>query len=136
MINWAKSLPDVNIGTAPILGATPGEANTWGVLRGSTPAGPVTFARVSTDNVHGCMRAYVGEGRFTNDPPATFRSRTVVEIPEWQELMRFICKNGFEHHAVMHASRCGSLWAEALESYFRWHVYAHQLQGSREVDRV
>ena len=125
--NWAKSfLPDIQIGTAPILGTTLGEENTYGAVAGRTPAGPVTFARVSTDDVHGCVRAYVGEGRFTDDPLATFGSRAVVEVPDLQELMRYICKNGFEHHAAMNGSRCASVLAEAMETYLGWPVYRHQ----------
>ena len=49
--NWAKAfLPDIKIGTAPILGTMLGEQNTYGALAGRTPSGPVTFARVSTDD--------------------------------------------------------------------------------------
>ncbi|SPE38608.1 L-fucose isomerase family protein [Candidatus Sulfopaludibacter sp. SbA3] len=124
--NWAKSfLPDLQIGTAPILGTTLGEENTYGAVAGRTPVGPVTFARISTDDVNGCLRAYVGEGRFTDDPLATFGSRAVVEVLELQKLMRYICKNGFEHHAAMNGSQCASVLAEALETYFGWDVYHH-----------
>ncbi len=124
--NWAKSfMPDIAIGTAPILGTTLGEENTYGALQGRTPAGPVTFARVSTDDVNGCIRAYVGEGRFTDDPLSTFGSRAVVEVPRLQELMRYICRNGFEHHAAMNGSSCGAALTEALETYLKWPVYAH-----------
>ena len=53
--NWAKAfLPDATIATAPILGTTLGEQNTYGALAGRTPGGPpVTFGRVSTDDRHG-----------------------------------------------------------------------------------
>ncbi|MGA3019093.1 MAG: L-fucose/L-arabinose isomerase family protein [Bryobacteraceae bacterium] len=125
--NWAKSfLPDIRIGTAPILGTTLGEENTYGAVAGRTPSGPVTFARVSTDDVNGCIRAYVGEGRFTDDPLDTFGSRAVVEVPELQGLMRYICKNGFEHHAAMNGSQCATVLAEAIETYLGWPVYHHQ----------
>jgi L-fucose isomerase-like protein len=125
--NWARSfLPDSRIGTAPILGTTLGEENTYGALAGRTPSGPVTFARVSTDDVNGRIRAYVGEGRFTDDPLATFGSRAVVEVPELQALMRFICRNGFEHHAAMNGSQCAAVLAEAFETYFGWPVYHHR----------
>jgi L-fucose isomerase-like protein len=125
--NWAKSfLPDIRIGTAPILGTTLGEENTYGAVAGRTPAGPVTFARVSTDDVNGCIRAYVGEGQFTDDPLDTFGSRAVVAVPELQKLMRYICKNGFEHHAAMNGSQCGAVLAEAFETYLGWPVYYHQ----------
>jgi L-fucose isomerase-like protein len=124
--NWAKSfLPDIRIGTAPILGTTLGEQNTYGALAGRTPSGPVTFARVSTDDVSGCIRAYIGQGRFTGDPLATFGSRAVVEVPELQKLMRYICRNGFEHHAAMNASHCARALGEALETYLCWPVYLH-----------
>jgi len=124
--NWAKSfLPDIRIGTAPILGSTLGVENTYGALEGRTPAGPVTFARVSTDDRNGCIRTYVGEGRFTDDPLSTFGNRAVVEVPELQKLMRYICRNGFEHHAAMNGSHCARDLAEAFETYLGWDVYQH-----------
>lgn len=128
--NWAKSfLPDIAIGTAPILGTTLGEENTYGAVAGRTPAGPVTFARISTDDTTGTIRAYAGEGRFTDDPLATFGSRAVVEVPELQKLMRYICRNGFEHHAAMNASQCAGVLAESLETYLGWSVYHHHPVG-------
>jgi len=130
--NWAKSfLPDIRIATAPILGTTLGEENTYGAVAGRTPSGPVTFARISTDDVNGSIRAYVGEGRFTDDPLETFGSRAVVEVPRLQDLMRYICRNGFEHHAAMNASQCASVLAEAFETYFGWPVYLHEAAPCR-----
>jgi L-fucose isomerase-like protein len=126
--NWAKTyLPDVQIATAPILGTVLGEENTYGALAGRTPGGgPVTFARVSTDDRTGRIVSYVGEGRFTDDPLATFGTRAVVEVPGLQALMRHICRNGFEHHAAMNASRSAAVMAEALETYLGWDVHRHQ----------
>ena len=125
--NWAKSfLPDIQIGTAPILGSTLGEQNTYGALSGRTAEGPVTFARISTDDLSGRIRGYVGEGRFTSDPLATFGSRAVVEVPRLQRLMRYICKNGFEHHAAMNASHCARILKEALETYLGWEIRVHE----------
>jgi len=124
--NWAKSfLPDITVGTAEILGTTLGEENTFGAVAGRTPAGPVTFARVSTDDRNGCIRSYVGEGVFTNDPLSTFGSRAVVEVPELQKLMHYICRNGFEHHAAMSASHMASIAAEAFDTYLGWECYRH-----------
>lgn len=128
--NWAKDfLPDVKIGTAPILGTTLGEENTWGALMGRTPAGPVTFGRVSTDDRAGTIRAYVGEGRFTDDPLNTFGTRAVVELPGLQRLMRFICKEGFEHHAAMNASHVARSVHEAMETYLGWEATLHRAQA-------
>ncbi len=125
--NWAKSfLPEIEMSNAPILGTTLGVENTFGTVVGRTPAGPVTFARISTDDIHGLMRTYVGEGSFTDDPLDTFGSRAVVQVPGLQRLMKYICKNGFEHHVAMSASRCADVLSEAFDTYFGWDVYQHE----------
>ena len=124
--NWAKDfLPDIRIGTAPILGTMLGEENTVGALEGRTPAGPLTFGRVSTDDLNGKIRAYVGDALFTDDPLSTFGTRAVAQIPKLQKLMQVICRNGFEHHAAMNASHCAKPVAEALGNYMGWDVYHH-----------
>ena len=51
-----------------------------------------TYGRVSTDDRAGCIRAYVGEGHFTDDPLKTFGTRAVVHVPELQKLMQFVCR--------------------------------------------
>ena len=77
--------------------------------------------------VRGLRRARkLGDGRFTDDPLATFGSRAVVEVPRLQQLMRYICKNGFEHHAAMSASHTAGILTEALETYLGWKVYRHE----------
>jgi len=125
--NWARSfLPDITIKTAEILATTLGNENTYGAVAGRVPAGPVTFARISTDDRVGVIRAYVGEGRFTDDTLDTFGARAVVEVPGLQQLMRYICKNGFEHHVAMNASHVAGVLAEAFETYMGWDVYYHQ----------
>ena len=124
--NWAKDfLPDIRIGTAPILGTTLGEANTVGALAGRTPRGPLTYGRISTDDLTGTIRAYVGDGMFTDDPLDTFGTKAVVEIPQLRTLMQYICKQGFEHHAAMNGSHCAGSVAEALGNYMGWDVYRH-----------
>ena len=124
--NWAKAfLPDIEISTAPILGTTLGEQNTWGALAGRTPSGPVTFGRISTDDRNGRIAAYVGEGEFTDDAIKTFGNRAVVRVPDLQGLMRLICRRGFEHHAAMNGSHSASVLAEAWENYLAWDVYVH-----------
>jgi L-fucose isomerase-like protein len=125
--NWAKSfVPEVKISTAPILGTVVGEENTFGALAGRTPAGPLTYGRVSTDDLCGIIRAYVGEGRFTDDELRTFGTRAVAEVPNLQSLMRYICSHGFEHHAAMNKSHTAGVLAEAFETYLGWEVYYHQ----------
>jgi L-fucose isomerase-like protein len=124
--NWAKDyLPDVRIATAPILGTTLGEENTFGALEGRTQAGPVTFGRVSTDDLSGKITAYVGEGEFTDDPLQTFGTRAVVKVAGLPALMHVICQNGFEHHAAMNRSHTASAVAEAFSRYLNWQTYHH-----------
>ncbi len=125
--NWAKSfLPDIEIKYAEILGTTLSNENTYGAVAGRTPAGPITFARITTDDTNGIIRTYVGEGKFTSDPLDTFGSRAVVEVPGLQRLLKHICKNGFEHHVAMNGSLVADVLAEAFETYFGWDVYRHE----------
>jgi len=124
--NWAKSfLPDIEIKTAEILATTLGTENTYGAVAGRTPAGPMTYARISTDDNKGVIRTYMGEGEFTDDTLDTFGARAVINTPGLQKLMRYICKNGFEHHCAMNASHSASILADAFETYFGWEVYHH-----------
>lgn len=125
--NWATEfLPDARMGTAPILGTTLGEENTVGTLNGRTAAGPLTIARISTDDLSGTIGAYVAQGEFTEDPLETFGSRAVVDVPALPALMHVICQNGFEHHAAMSRSHCAAAVAEALSRYKGWRTYHHQ----------
>jgi L-fucose isomerase-like protein len=124
--NWAKSFfDDVKMANAEILATTLGTENTYGAVAGRTPAGPMSYARVTTDDRHGRIRTYVGDGQFVDDPLDTFGSRAVVEIPELQKLMRYVCKNGYEHHAAMAAAPSADILADAFETYFGWEVYHH-----------
>jgi L-fucose isomerase-like protein len=124
--NWAKSfLPDIEIGTAPILGTTVGEENTYGALSGRTPASPLTYGRISTDDTRGVIKTYVGEGALTDDALNTFGNRAVAQIQDLQGLMQYVCRNGFEHHVVMNASKTAGVLKEAFENYMGWEVYSH-----------
>lgn len=124
--NWAKSfLHEIEISTAPILGTIVGEENTYGALQGRTPAGPLTFGRLTTDDTNGRIRAYVGQGALTDDELNTFGNRAVAEVPRLQDLMRYVCGNGFEHHVVMNQSRSAEVLEEAFSKYLEWDVYHH-----------
>lgn len=124
--NWAKSfLPDITISTAPILGTSVGTENTYGALDGRTPAMPLTYGRISTDDCKGIIKAYVGEGELTNDALETFGNRAVAQIGDLQGLMQYVCRNGFEHHVVMNASKTGAVLQEAFSNYLGWETYQH-----------
>jgi len=124
--NWAKSfLPDIQISTAPIIGTAVGTENTYGALDGRTPAMPLTYGRISTDDCKGVIRAYVGEGELTNDALSTFGNKAVAQINDLQGLMQYVCRSGFEHHVVMNASKTADILKESLENYLGWEVYVH-----------
>jgi L-fucose isomerase-like protein len=127
--NWAKSFfpsGDFKMTAAEILGTTLGRENTCGAVAGRVPAGPFSFARISTDDLNGDVQAYVGDGMLTDDPLKTFGSRAVAEIPNLQTLMRYICKNGFEHHVAINKGHTAAILAEAFETYFGFDVYHHE----------
>ena len=125
--NWAKSfLPDIEISHAPILGSTLGVENTYGALSGRTPAGSLTFGRLTTDDAAGSIRAYVGEGTLTDDRLETFGTRAVAHVSRLEKLLRHVCLNGFEHHAVMTQSHTADVLAEAFARYLGWEVYYHE----------
>jgi len=124
--NWAKSfLPDIKIANAPIIGTAVGVENTYGALDGRTPAGPLTYGRITTADADGRIRTYVGQGELTNDELKTFGNRAVAKVPQLQKLMQHVCRNGFEHHVVMTQSHSAAILAEGFGNYFGWEVYNH-----------
>ncbi len=125
--NWPLNFyTEAEMKTAEVLGTTLGADNVWGAINGRAPAAPLTIARISTDDVNGICKAYVAEGRFLDDPLDTFGSRAVVEIPDFQPLLKYICNVGFEHHCAMSPSTTADVVAEALGNYLQWEVYRHE----------
>ncbi|MGH9469152.1 MAG: L-fucose/L-arabinose isomerase family protein [Terriglobia bacterium] len=108
-----------------IIAGTLGKESTFGTVVGKLKSGPLTYCRVSTDDLHGRMRAYAGEGEITADKLESFGGYGVVRIPEMQKLMHFVCRNGFEHHVSVSRSNCGRAVADALGNYKGWDIYYH-----------
>jgi L-fucose isomerase-like protein len=108
-----------------IIAGTVGRLNTFGACVGRVKESPMTFARFSTDDASGRIRGYVGEGRFTADPLETFGGAGVVEIPRLQELLRYICENGFEHHVAANLSHTAAALHEAASNYLGWEMHWH-----------
>ena len=88
-----------------IIAGTVGKANTFGTCVGRVKAGVMSYARYSTDDNHGIIRGYTGKGSFTDDPLDTFGGAGVAQIPQLQKLLRFICREGFEHHVACQLQR-------------------------------
>jgi len=117
---------DFEIGNLDILGASLGKERCFGALKGQVKGGPMTFTRISTDEVKGTIKAYVGEGEFTDDPVDTMGGVAVCHIDGLQKLMNYMCENGFEHHVAMNRGYVGNVLAEAFEKYMGWEVYYHK----------
>jgi L-fucose isomerase-like protein len=119
---------EVSMNYQAIIAGTVGIENTYGTCVGRVKSGRMSFARFSTDDTSGRMRGYVGEGRFTDDPLETFGGAGVVEIPRMQNLLRYICEGGFEHHVAANFSTVGAAVHEASTRYLGWDMYWHKEQ--------
>jgi L-fucose isomerase-like protein len=116
---------EVHMDYQAIIAGTVGRENTYGTCVGKVRPSPMSFARFSTDDRTGRVRGYVGQGRFTDDPLTTFGGAGVVEIPRLQELLRFICANGFEHHVAGTMDTVADAVHEATTRYLGWDVLRH-----------
>jgi L-fucose isomerase-like protein len=117
---------DVRMDFQQIIAGTVGKESTFGTCVGRVKAEPMSYVRFSTNDREGRIAGYVGEGRFTNDPLETFGGYGVVEIPRMQDLLRYICRNGFEHHVAANLSSVAPMVHEAAARYLGWEVYWHK----------
>ncbi len=117
---------EVKMDYQQIIAGTVGKENTYGTCVGRVKAGPMSFARFTTDDRTGRIRGYVGEGAFTADPLTTFGGAGVVEIPKLQELLHYICANGFEHHVAANLDLSAPMVYEATTRYLGWDVNWHR----------
>lgn len=116
---------EVTMDYQAIIAGTVGKENTFGTCVGRVKSGAMTYARFSTDDAGGCIRGYVGGGKFTDDPLETFGGAGVVEIPQMQRLLHYICENGFEHHVAANFSTVAGVVHEAATRYLGWDTYWH-----------
>ncbi len=116
---------EVRMDFQEIIAGTVGKENTFGTCVGRVKSGPMSFARFSTNDREGTIHGYVGEGEFTDDPLDTFGGAGVVHIPNLQNLLRYICERGFEHHVAANFSTSASAVREAAARYLGWSVHQH-----------
>lgn len=109
-----------------IIAGAVGKDNSYGTIVGRMKAGAFTFCRVSTDDLNGQIAAYVGEGEMTNDVLNTFGGFGVAKVDNLQDLLQFICENGFEHHVAFNLSQTADAVTEAFEKYLGWWTYRHR----------
>ena len=109
-----------------IIAGSVGKDNTYGTIVGRIKPTGLTYCRVSTDDSQGSIRAYVGEGRITDDVVETFGGYGVIEVPRFQQLLKYICANGFEHHVAANPSLVADALEDAFTTYLGWDVYHHR----------
>ena len=116
---------DVKMDYQEIIAGTVGKLNTFGTCVGRVKPGGMSFARYSTDDRRGVIRGYTGPGRFTDDPLETFGGAGVAEIPHLQKLLKYICREGFEHHVAANFSDVSKAIHEAAVRYLGWESHYH-----------
>ncbi len=125
--NLPRSVLDIReVSYGDIIGGTVGKENAYGICAGKVKPGPLTFARITTDDICGDIKAYVGEGEVVQDVADTFGASGIVKINRLQELMHYVCKNGFEHHVAINRSSVARTIYEALENYMGINTYWHR----------
>jgi L-fucose isomerase-like protein len=115
---------DVRMDYQEIIAGTVGKENTFGTCVGRVKSGAMSFARYSTDDRRGIVRGYTGAGKFTDDPLETFGGAGVAEIPQLQKLLKYICREGFEHHVAANFSDVSKSVHEAAR-YLGWESHYH-----------
>lgn len=103
-----------------------GKDKSFGTTVGIMKPQKVTYCRVSTDEYHGRLKTYIGEGEITNDKVKTFGGYGTINIPNFQQLLKFICKNGFEHHVAISSGEVSYALNEAFSNYLGYETYYHQ----------
>jgi L-fucose isomerase-like protein len=125
--NYPKSFfnSKIEIESLDVLGNTLGKDRCFGAVKGRVASGPFTYFRMSTDDLNGSIKAYVGEGQFTDDPYDMDGGVAICEVNNLQGLMNVLCKNGFEHHVAMGRDHVAGIIDEAINSYLGWDLYWH-----------
>ena len=133
--NFPKSF----IGATPeiseldVLGSVLGKENCFGAVKGKVRAGPMTFFRASTDDKQGVVKAYVGEGEFTDDPFGMDGGIAVSKVARLRALLGFVARNGFEHHVAMVRGHHADAVHEAVTRYLGWPSHRHEAEPNRNV---
>lgn len=126
--NFAKSFIRNDIKLAPlgVLGRTLGKVRTFGAVYAKVSEGPFTFFRISTDDPKGIIKCYLGKGELTNEPYGMDGCIAVTKVDNLQKLMKYICRNAFEHHVGLVRTDAVEILQDAIENYLGWDIYVHE----------
>ncbi|NJN82523.1 MAG: fucose isomerase [Caldilineaceae bacterium] len=126
-----SNFPKSFIGKTPeisnldVIGASVGADKCFGAIKAQVVAGEMTFFRMSTDDRRGLIRSYVGEGEFTDDPNTIQGGSAVCRIDNLQPMLKYVAKNGFEHHVAQVRGHWADVLEEAITTYLDWDLYRH-----------
>lgn len=125
--NFPKSFidGDFTIGSLDILGNSLGKEKCFGACKTVIAPGSMTYGKISTDDVKGVVKMYVGEGEFVKDEIDTVGGVAICRVPKLQSLMNYICCNSYEHHVAMNRGCNAKILEEALGRYLGVEVYNH-----------
>ncbi|MHB9038597.1 MAG: L-fucose/L-arabinose isomerase family protein [Armatimonadota bacterium] len=86
-----------------------------------------TFSSMMTDS--GRLKFFVGEGKFTADniPAEFFGCAGVAEIPNLQQVLLYVGRNGHRHHVSVTPSHVADPVKDALEYYLGFDVASPQI---------
>lgn len=125
--NYPKSFfgETPEISELDVLGEVIGRKKCFGAVKGKVQPGDMTYFRASTDDRNGTVKAYVGDGAFTDDPFGMDGGIAVTKVDRLRQLLRFIVHNGFEHHVAMVRGHHADVIKEAAARYLDWPIYHH-----------
>lgn len=99
-----------------------GEGCSYGCNTGRIRPFDFTYGGLVTDR--GRVEVYLGEGAFTADlvPKDFFGCAGVAHIPNLQDVLLTIARQGHRHHVALAPGQASSAMAEAMEGYLGYHV--------------
>jgi len=116
----------IEIENLDVLGTVLGADKCFGACKGQAAPGPMTYAKITTDDRRGVLKLYTGEGEFTPESLPTKGGLAACHVPGLQDLMRHVAKNGYEHHVCFVRGHYAAALAEAFEVYLGAEVYYHK----------
>ncbi|MBA7494298.1 hypothetical protein ES702_04873 [subsurface metagenome] len=121
--NLPKSFfKDTKMTIHPIISDLKGDDHSFGAIQGRIKSKPCTLLRIETDDIFGEIKALLVEGNYTDDPLETFGGYGVIEIPNLQDVLKTLCKEGFAHHVAVSLNKVGDIVLEALSNYLGYNI--------------
>jgi L-fucose isomerase-like protein len=121
--NLPKSFfKDTKMTIHPIISDLKGDDLSFGAIQGRIKTRPCTLLRIETDDLYGEIKALLVEGEYTDDPLETYGGFGVIEIPNLQDVLKILCREGFAHHVAASLNNVADIISEALSNYLGWNI--------------